>query len=91
MFFGWFSCDMVYIVFKVILRADLLFPKDHPIVLEDIERLKQTRLVSSQNIPIYDLDWESEPEQENPKWLKQQWKMMRELKAPSLKKLGFQV
>ena len=60
------------------LRTQLLFENSHPIVQEDLQRLQQIR---SGNSVEFDLDWTSEPEETKPRWLKQHWAMMQELKA----------
>lgn len=74
----------VHIVSKTVelnlgqLRTHLLFPNSHPIVQEDVERLKGAREVNEEQ---RDLNWTKEPEQKHPKWLKQHWAMMKDLKA----------
>ena len=65
------------------LRTQLLFPNSHPIVQDDLERLKK---MGPRNAVEYDLDWSSEPEETCPKWLKQHWAMMQELEASVAKK-----
>jgi hypothetical protein len=60
------------------LRTQLLFQNSHPIVQEDLERLQQMK---SRNSVEFNLDWTSEPEETTPRWLKQHWAMMQELKA----------
>ena len=56
----------------------MLFPNSHPIVQDDLERLKK---MGPRNAVEYDLDWSSEPEETCPKWLKQHWAMLQELEA----------
>lgn len=68
------------------LRTQLLFPNSHPIVQDDLERLKK---MGPRNAVEYDLDWSSEPEETCPKWLKQHWAMMQELEASVAKKKIF--
>ena len=60
------------------LRTQLLFQNSHPIVQEDLERLRQMK---SRNYVEFNLDWTSEPEETTPRWLKKHWAMMQELKA----------
>ena len=63
----------------------ILFPNSHPVVEEDVERLKSIAATTSKH-KRFNLDWEEEPEERHPKWLKKHWAMMQELKAGSLQK-----
>ena len=61
----------------------MLFQNSHPIVQEDLERLQR---MGSRDSVEYDLNWTSEPEETHPRWLKQHWAMMQDLKASVPKK-----
>lgn len=62
-----------------------LFANSHPVVEEDVERLKSIAAATLKK-KKFSLDWEEEPEETHPKWLKQHWAMMQELQAGSLLK-----
>lgn len=63
----------------------ILFANSHPVVEEDVERLKSIAAATSKH-KKFNLDWEEEPQETHPKWLKQHWAMMQELQAGSLQK-----
>jgi len=56
----------------------ILFANSHPVVKEDVDNLKGK---NTRNKTKYDLNWEEEPEQKHPKWLKKHWSMMQELQV----------
>ena len=58
----------------------ILFANSHPVVKEEVDELKRTASVSCKR-KRYDLNWEEEPEQKHPKWLKKHWSMMQELEV----------
>ena len=70
-------CFAVFCVGQNHLRDELLFPNNHPLVQEDINRLKE----GNRREEFYNLDWSSEPEETLPKWLKQHWNMMENLQV----------
>ena len=51
------------------LRKHLLFLNDHPIVLEDLARFQEAGNHATKTT-TYNLDWDVEPEETHPKWLK---------------------
>lgn len=59
-------------------RMQILFANSHPVVKEDVDNLKGK---NTRNKTKYDLNWEEEPEQKHPKWLKKHWPMMQELQV----------
>ena len=57
----------------------LLFPNSHPVVKENVEKLKESG--SGTGTTTFDLDWDEKPEEEHPKWLRKHWDRMEELEA----------
>ena len=74
------SSDTVKLRALLKLRKHLLFSNDHPIVLEDLARFQEAGNHATKTTN-YNLDWDVEPEETHPKWLKKHWKMMQKLKA----------
>lgn len=58
----------------------VLFPNTHPIVEEDVDRLTKATVQKRRNEERqYDL--QTEPTETKPKWLKEHWQKMEELKV----------
>lgn len=55
-----------------------MFPKDHPVVIEEMNLLKERRKHQQEQ---YDLNWTRMPKQTKPRWLKKHWNMMKKLEA----------
>ena len=75
-----FPSDTVKLRALLKLRKHLLFLNDHPIVLEDLARFQEAGNHATKTTN-HNLDWDAEPEETHPKWLKKHWKMMQKLKA----------
>ena len=65
--------------FHRLLRRNILLQCGHPVVVEDINRLMKSK--HNENVNTFNLDWEEEPKEDKPKWLKKHWAMMQELEA----------
>ena len=71
------SSDTVKLRALLKLRKHLLFSNDHPIVLEDLARFQEAGNHATKTTN-YNLDWDAEPEETHPKWLKKHWKMKQQ-------------
>lgn len=59
-------------------RTTILFPNDHPSVLEEEKQMANRNKKTREQ---FDLQWTSAPKQKNPKWLKHHWNTMKKLEA----------